>query len=116
MTLRLALTHRIENRFDQPVQCSTHWLRLRPAPHTRARVEAYSLRVEPGTHFINWLRDPYENHLARLDLPQPVTHLTLTVELILALADSNPFDFLVESFAAQAPFAYPRQLRKELAP
>lgn len=116
MTLRLALTHRIENRFDQPVRCSTHWLRMRPAPHARARVEAYSLRVEPGTHFINWLRDPYENHLARLDLPQAVTQLSLTVELILALEESNPFDFLVESFAAHAPFEYPRQLRKELAP
>jgi uncharacterized protein (DUF2126 family) len=116
MTLRLAVTHRIESRFDQPVQLSTHWLRLRPAPHTRAQVEAYSLHVAPGAHFINWLRDPYENHLARLDLPQPVTQLTLTVELLLALSANNPFDFLVESYAAQAPFAYPRQLRKELAP
>ena len=116
MTLRLALTHRIESRFDQPVLPSTHWLRLRPAPHTRARVEAYSLRVEPGAHFINWLRDPYENHLARLDLPQPTSHLTLTVEVILELAVSDPFDFLVESFASSAPFEYPEQLRKELTP
>jgi uncharacterized protein (DUF2126 family) len=116
MTRRLVLMHRLDSRFDQPVRTSTHWLRLRPAPNTRARVEAYSLRVAPGAHFINWLRDPYENHLARLDLPRPVAQLTLTVELLLGLAPVDPFDFLVDTYAARVPFEYPAQLRKELAP
>ncbi len=115
MTDRIALTHRIEHRFARRVQLSTHWLRLRPAPHARG-TEAYSLKIDAEPHFLNWLRDPYENYLARLDLPEPLFRLGFDVEIIAALDDVNPFDFLVEPFASNYPFEYPPQLRKELAP
>ncbi|MFO1417128.1 MAG: transglutaminase family protein [Methylotetracoccus sp.] len=115
MTERIALTHRIEQQFDRRVQLSTHWLRVRPAPHARG-VEAYSLKLDTEPHFLNWLRDPYENHLARLDLPEPVFGLGLDIEIIASLEPSNPFDFLVEPLAAEYPFTYPDQLKKELAP
>lgn len=115
MTDRIALTHRFEHRFGQRSQLSTHWLRLRPAPHARG-IEAYSLDIQAEPHFLNWLRDPYENHLARLDLPEPVFRLGIEVEIIARLDDVNPFDFLVEPFAGNYPFEYPAQLRKELAP
>ncbi|MEW5756113.1 MAG: transglutaminase family protein [Pseudomonadota bacterium] len=113
---RIALTHRLTWQFERPVQLSTHWLRLCPAPHTKAEVEAYSLRVQPEAHFINWLRDPYENELARLDLPEPVTRLQLEVDLVATLTAADPFDFLLEPGCIDYPFDYPEQLRKELAP
>jgi uncharacterized protein (DUF2126 family)/transglutaminase-like putative cysteine protease len=116
MTRRVALFHSLTQRFDRRVQLSTHWLRVRPAPHARARLEAYSLRVATQPHFVNWLRDPFENYLARLDLPEPVDHLTMTVEFVATLEPVNPFDFLVEPHAARYPFSYDAQLRKELAP
>ena len=115
MTQRIALTARLSERFERRVQLSTHWLRLRPSPHARG-VEAYSLKVDAEPHFLNWLRDPYENHLARLDLPEPVFSLGLELEIIASLERSNPFDFLTEPYAANYPFEYPAQLRKELAP
>jgi uncharacterized protein (DUF2126 family)/transglutaminase-like putative cysteine protease len=116
VSTRVAITHRIEQRFDRPTQCSTHWLRLRPAPHTRARISAYSLSVETEPHFVNWLRDPFENHLARLDLPEPITSLEIVLEIVAELEAINPFDFLTEPYAAESPFAYPDQLHKELEP
>lgn len=113
---RIALRHRIAHRFDRPVRLSTHWLRLAPAPQTRATITAYSLHVEPQSAFLNWLRDPFENHLARLDFPEPVTACVLDVELLAELTPVNPFDFLVDPGAAEHPFDYPEQLAGELAP
>ena len=114
--MRVALTHRIVRRFPRRVELPTHWLRLRPAPHARARVTAYALRVRTEPHFLNWLRDPFENHLARLDLPEPVTSLDVEVALVAELESVNPFEFLVEPGASSHPFAYEPQLAKELAP
>ena len=116
MSTRIALTHRIDLQFNQQVQVSTHWLRLRPAPHTKAMIEAYSLKIEAEPNFLNWVRDPYENYLARLDLPEPVSRLGLVVELIAELSPVNPFNFLVEPYAVKFPFEYPKQLARELAP
>ena len=113
---RIALRHRLDYRFDRPVRLSTHWLRLCPAPGTRANITAYTLRVGPRTHFLNWLRDPFENHLARLDLPEPVRHFTLDLEILAELQPVNPFDFLTEPYAANHPFDYPEQLARDLAP
>lgn len=116
MSTRIALTHKIELQFNRPVHVSTHWLRMRPAPHTQASIEAYSLKIEAEPNFLNWVRDPYENYLARLDLPEPVSSLGVVVEVIAELTKVNPFNFLVEPYAFKLPFAYPAHLTKELAP
>lgn len=116
MSTRIALNHRIDSRFNRRVQLSTHWLRLRPAPHVRDRIEAYSLKIDAEPNFLNWVRDPYENFLARLDLPEPVSGLGMSVEIIAELSPINPFNFLVEPYAFEYPFKYPKALAKELGP
>lgn len=116
MSTRVAITHRIEQRFERSVRLSTHWLRLRPAPYARARITAYSLVLHAEPHYINWVRDPFENHLARVDLPEPLAALSLDVELIAEFEPVNPLDFLIEPYAVRHPFVYPVQLRKELGP
>ena len=116
MTTRVSITHRIEDRFERAVRVPTQWLRLRPAPQTQAHVSAYSLVVHAEPFFLNWLRDPFENHLARLDLPEPITSLGFELEMIATLEPVNPFDFLMEPYAAEQPFDYPEQLHKELEP
>ena len=100
MSTRIALRHRIEQRFSRAVRLSTHWLRLRPAPGIRTRITAYSLKVEARPHWLNWLRDPLENYIGRLDLPEPIARLGVDVELVAELDPLNPFDFLVEPYAA----------------
>jgi uncharacterized protein (DUF2126 family)/transglutaminase-like putative cysteine protease len=116
VSTRVAITHRIEQHFARPVRLSTHWLRLRPAPEQRAQIAAFSLAVDAEPHFLNWVRDPFENHLARLDFPEPLAGLGITLELIAELEPTNPFDFLAEPYAAEHPFEYPVQLKKELSP
>ena len=116
MTTRIAITHRIERTFNGNVALPTHWLRLRPAPDSRARITAYSMKLAPEPHFLNWLRDPFENYIARLDLPEPLPYLNIAVEILAELEPVNPFDFLIEPYAGNHPFEYTPQLQKELAP
>jgi uncharacterized protein (DUF2126 family)/transglutaminase-like putative cysteine protease len=116
MGIQVAVHHVTRYRFDRPVALSPHVLRLRPAPHSRTPVDAYSLRVEPRDHFVNWQQDPFGNFLARLVFPRKATELAIEVDLIADLTVINPFDFFLEDAAAEHPFEYDPRLRQELAP
>ncbi len=67
MAIRVALSHRTRYAYARPVGISPQTIRLRPAPHTRTPIHSYSLRIEPGKHFLNWQQDPYGSR-AREDL------------------------------------------------
>ena len=119
MSIKVALEHRTSYTFDRPVQVYPHVVRLRPAPHSRTPIEAYSLRVEPAEHFINWQQDALGNFMARLVFPNPMTQLTITVGLIADLKVINPFDFFIEDWAEKwfSPgWSYPKALADDLEP
>jgi uncharacterized protein (DUF2126 family)/transglutaminase-like putative cysteine protease len=116
VAIRVALLHRTTYRFDRLVNLSPHEVRLRPAPHCRTPVLGYSLTVEPAKHFLNWQQDPYGNWIARLVFPERADKLAITVDLTADLTIVNPFDFFVEPYAEQYPFAYSAALAKELIP
>ncbi|RHW27340.1 transglutaminase family protein [Nocardioides immobilis] len=116
MTVKVALEHRTTYDFARPVAVGPHVVRLRPAPHCRTPIEAYSLKVAPAGHFVNWQQDPFGNWLARLVFPEKVTTLDITVGLVADLMVINPFDFFIEEHAERFPFDYEPQLAADLAP
>lgn len=116
MTIRVAIHHNTCYRFDRQVSLSPHVIRLRPAPHSRTPIKAYSLKITPEQHFINWQQDAFGNYMARLVFPEKTGHLSVEVEVIADMTVINPFDFIVEEYAEDFPFAYPLQLKKELQP
>ncbi|GAB3020134.1 transglutaminase family protein [Mycobacterium bourgelatii] len=119
MSIKVALEHRTSYTFDKLVRVYPHVVRLRPAPHCRTPIEAYSLRVEPSDHFINWQQDALGNFLARLVFPKPMRQLTITVGLIADLKVINPFDFFIEEWAEtwfSPGWSYPKALAVDLEP
>lgn len=116
MAIHVALNHVTHYRYDRLVGLSPQVVRLRPAPHCRTPILAYSLRVEPAEHFVNWQQDPFSNHLARLVFPKPTREFKVTVDLVAEMAVYNPFDFFVEPEAEHFPFTYEAGLKQELAP
>ena len=114
--IKVGIEHRTSYTFDRMVSVHPHVVRLRPAPHTRTPIEAYSLEVEPADHFINWQQDAFGNFLARLVFPNPTRKLSINVGLIADLKVINPFDFFIEDYAETVPFSYPAALREDLDP
>nr|WP_067531792.1 transglutaminase family protein [Nocardia crassostreae] len=116
MGVKVSLEHRTTYTFDHPVRIHPHVVRLRPAPHTRTGIEAYSMRVTPAAHWVNWQQDAFGNFLARLIFNEPATQMSVLVGLIADMDVINPFDFFVEEYAEHFPFDYPPQLTADLEP
>ena len=116
MPTEVAIHHETRYAYDRPVHLEPQTIRLRPAPHGRTPIRAYSLRVEPSEHFLNWLQDPSGNYLARIVIPEAVRALRITVDLVAEISELDPFAFFVAEEAADWPFVYESEMAEELFP
>jgi len=116
MSIHVALNHVTHYRYDRPVQLGPQVVRLRPAPHGRTPVLAYSMRIAPDQHFINWQQDPQSNYLARIVFPEKTREFEIQVDLVAEMSVINPFDFFLEPAADTFPFRYDVAQVRELGP
>jgi uncharacterized protein (DUF2126 family) len=115
--VRLLIQHRSRYHYPRPALLGPQVIRLRPADHARARIESYTLSIEPE-HRLHWQRDPHGNHVARATFKagQATSTLDMIVEMTVDISPVNPFDFFVDDRAKTMPFTYPERLDGELAP
>lgn len=116
MALKVVISHKTTYLYDRKISLSPHIIRLRPAPHSRTPIEAYSIKIKPENNFFNWQQDPFGNYQARLVFPDKTDVFEIDVEIIADLKTINPFDFFVEEYAVDFPFRYDETLQKELIP
>ncbi len=116
MTVKVALHHLTKYTYDRAIHLGPQTVRLKPAPHTRATIPSYSLKVTPDEYFINWQQDPFGNHLARLVFPEKTQTFQIEINLLSEIKVYNPFDFFLEESASEFPFKYEPGLAEELAP
>ncbi len=92
-------------------------MRLRPAVHALARIETYALHID-REHRLAWQRDALGNRVARAVFrpEEKFTSVSFTVEMVCEIQAVNPFDFTIDLGLKNAPFAYPKDHERDLAP
>jgi uncharacterized protein (DUF2126 family)/transglutaminase-like putative cysteine protease len=116
MSARASLVHRSLYRYDRDAALGPHIIRLRPAPHARAIVRDYELRVTPAVHKLHWQQDPFGNWQARVLFPAPTRELEVMVRFVVERVETDPFDFVVDTDAQRLPIRYQGAVASALAP
>ncbi len=112
---RLNISHVTEYRFSTSVALQPHRLRLRP-------LESHSLRIESSTldisaaHTIRWYRDALGNSVAVVSFGGLADSLRVLSDVVIAIYDDAPLDFLMEDYAVNCPFDYAIDEQPDLAP
>ncbi len=112
---RLNISHVTEYRFPTAVALQPHRLRLRPLESHSLRIESSTLDISPA-HSIRWYRDALGNSVALVNFGELSDTLHVLSDVVIAVYDDAPLDFLMEDYAVSCPFAYAVGEQSDLAP
>jgi len=105
---RIKILHRTYYNFSTPVELGTHFLRLRPRESHQLRIESANLKLAPDPT-VSWKSDIEGNSITKATFRSPTMQLSIESEIVVQQYNENPFDFLIEEYAAQSPFDYSDQ-------
>ena len=112
---RLNISHVTEYQFAAPVSLLPHRLLLHPRESHHIRIESSVIDIFPA-HVMQWKRDVLDNSVAVVRFSEMTERLLITSNVVIQHYDDNPFDFLIDDYAVNHPFAYENEEQAELAP
>ncbi|OUC15564.1 MAG: transglutaminase [Alkalinema sp. CACIAM 70d] len=112
------ISHTTVYQYSKPVTLQPHLLRLRPRSDGWQTLLDFHLSVSPEPKAISSITDLDGNGLIKLwfDPSQSAEQLTITTQSHVATHQSNPFVYLLEPWAIELPFDYPKSLWSQLQP
>ena len=111
---RLRIKHLTEYLFPAQVSLNPHRLLLRPREGHDVRIETSKLVITPS-HTIQWQRDVFDNSLAVVSFSERSDRLMIASEVVIQHYAPGPYDFLLEEYAVNYPFAYAVSEQADLA-
>ncbi len=111
------ISHTLSYTYDCPVQLAPHVLRLSPRSDACQALINSTLQINPQPEKISRNIDLDGNSLMQLWFaPVPLSSLQIQMQCQVETYRTNPFDFLLERWAAQLPIDYPSSLKTQLSP
>jgi transglutaminase-like putative cysteine protease len=103
--MKLRLQHDTRYVYAAPVTLSPHIFYLRPRESSRLRLNAYTCTLDPSVR-LKAVIDPHDNELMWAHFTEPTDSLHVHMAAEVETRDSDPFDFILKSYAVRFPFAY----------
>ena len=115
-SVRITVDHQTDYRYARPVSFGEHSLFLRPRESQTIHVESFALGTTPESR-LRWVRDCFNNVVAVVSFgTQQHERLSFRCRMVFEVAEENPFDFILETRAAEFPFGYDEREKSALAP
>ncbi|MBD2326519.1 transglutaminase family protein [Alkalinema sp. FACHB-956] len=110
--------HTTVYQYSKPVTLQPHLLRLRPRSDGWQTLHDFSVTVTPEPQAVSALSDLDGNALLKVwfDPSQSVEQLTIATQSHVETHQANPFVYLLEPWAIELPFDYPKSLWSQLQP
>jgi transglutaminase-like putative cysteine protease len=114
--MQFHIKHTTRYTYSRTVFCEPFTVRLRPREDIAQRLLRYQLAIDPTPLGISDYLDFEGNISTQCWFNGPTCTLTLTINSLVETLRTNPFDFLLESFAIRLPFEYRPEVAAVLAP
>lgn len=115
--MRYHISHVTQYAYAKPAILEPHTLRLRPRSDGFQTLDSYQLQVEPEPLEMTHVIDAEGDAIAKCWWsPHPTETLNITATSTVTTHLTNPFNYLLESWATECPIDYPSSLRTALAP
>ena len=111
------ISHTTTYKYGQPVTLQPHMVRLRPRSNGWQTLKLFSLQVTPMPSSRSQIVDLDGNALIKVWFPPEKTDsLHVQAQSQIETHESNPFNYLMEPWAARLPIDYPASLLLQLQP
>lgn len=111
----LKIDHTNRYRYTRPVELTTHRLMLRPAESHGLQIRSENVEIHPA-HKLSWEHDVFYNSVAQVSFTQKTEELRISSQYTVEQFNINPFDFVLEIYTNELPFAYRGEDVDDLAP